>query len=262
MSVIELNGERRSGHDVGFLYEEWDRLVSKKGWKKTEIFRAGDWSVFAVENEAAASGKEGGLYVSAGVHGDECAPVWGLLEWAGAHVEKLKDLPLVVFPCINPHGIVENTRLDGDGRDLNRNFQNPDLPVIAAWQTFLAGRKFDFAVNLHEDYDATGTYLYELARSESIGHRLLSACEKWVGRETAEQVDGSEFDNGLLRREVDEKSLREIVESDLGGGWPEAIWLYLHHARDSFTFETPSELDLSRRIAAHREFLTALAREW
>ncbi|MCG8602612.1 MAG: DUF2817 domain-containing protein, partial [Verrucomicrobiales bacterium] len=115
---------------------------------------------------------------------------------------------------------------------------------------------------LHEDYDATGTYLYELARSGSIGHRLLSACEKWVGRETAEQVDGSEFDNGLLRREVDEKSLQEIVESDLGGGWPEAIWLYLHHARDSFTFETPSELDLSRRIAAHREFLTALAGEW
>jgi hypothetical protein len=31
--------------------------------------------------------------------------------------------------------------------------------------------------------------------------------------------------------------------------------LYMDHTEDSFTFETPSELELSRRIAAHREFL-------
>lgn len=255
MSAVERNVERRSGHDVGFLLDHWEELIAKRGWKKTLIHNAGDWPVFAVENGPAEAGEVGGIYVSAGVHGDECAPPWALLEWAESHAKELGQFPFLIFPCLNPQGIAENTRVDGGGIDLNRNFQNAEIPIIAAWQNFLAERKFRVAVNLHEDYDATGTYLYELARSHSIGHRLLSACEKWIARETVAEVDGSEFDNGLLCREVDENVLRQVVEEDLEGGWPEAIWLYLDHTEDSFTFETPSELELSRRIAAHREFL-------
>jgi hypothetical protein len=33
-------------------------------------------------------------------------------------------------------------------------------------------------------------------------------------------------------------------------GYPEAIWLHLHHAARSLTIETPSEFALEKRVAA------------
>ena len=246
-----------SGHDYKSLSERWERLVKAKGWHLSVLSEQNGFPVFVIENEASKEKQSGGVYLSAGVHGDECAPVWGLLEWAEENLASFGNKPVLIFPCLNPYGLIENTRRDGDGVDLNRHFQNKEISLIAAWQKFLEGRCFDLAVNLHEDYDASGIYLYELARSASPGHQLLAACEDLIPRETAAVVDGSDFDNGLLRHEPDDEEMRRIVEEDLDG-WPEAIYLYLHHVRDSFTFETPSELDLERRIATHRRFLEAV----
>ncbi len=250
---------KHSGHDVGLLLEHWELLEKKHGWQRHELGRAGDYPIFALMNKPAASGNQGGLYVSTGVHGDECAPPWGLLEWAESEPEVLCDFPVVIIPCFNPLGLIENTRCNGEGIDLNRNFQNQDIPLMANWQLFMEGRKFQLALNLHEDYDATGIYLYEIADDGSPGDGFLSACQDIIPRETADSVDGSEFKNGLLSHDPDSEDLRRIVKEDLGGGMPEAIYLYLEHTRNSFTFETPSEMDQALRIAAHRRFLEAAA---
>lgn len=256
MTGISRKGTVHSGHDVAFLLEEWRELADVRGWAVNDIARAGDFPVFAIETSAPDSPDSEAIYVSAGVHGDECAPPWALLEWA----ESLESgVQATIFPCLNPVGLAENTRFDGNGVDLNRRFQDRSVPVIAAWQEYLEGRKFRAAANLHEDYDAAGIYLYELPRSESCGDALLAACEAILPREISASVDGSDFENGLLQRSVDPEELRRVVEEDLEGGWPEAIWLYLHHAHDSFTFETPSEAALLPRIAAHRRFLETIA---
>ncbi|MEM7600156.1 MAG: DUF2817 domain-containing protein [Verrucomicrobiota bacterium] len=251
--------EKHSGHDVGLLLERWNLLQRKNGWHRHELGNAGDYPVFALLNEQARSGIQGGLYVSTGVHGDECAPPWALLEWAGSDPEALRDVPVVMIPCFNPVGLIENTRLDGEGVDLNRNFQNRELPLIANWQSFMEGREFWLALNLHEDYDATGIYLYEIADDGSPGDEFLSACQDIIPRETADSVDGSDFENGLLRHEPDMEDLQRIVDEELDGGMPEALYLYLEHTRNSFTFETPSEMDQVLRIAAHRRFLEVAA---
>lgn len=245
-------------HNFENLKRRWDLVIRRHHWQTTELHRENDHPVLAIENEAAQKTKTGGFYISAGVHGDECAPVWALLEWAESihPPSRFDKAPLVILPCLNPHGLVENTRLDSCGRDLNRNFQNAEIPLIKSWNRFLEGRRFQRALNLHEDYDAGGIYLYELSRHPSIGDKLLSACETIIPRETENEVDGSEMVNGLLQRTGD---IEQIAEEDLGG-WPEAIWLHLKFATDSFTFETPSERDLAQRIHAHRRFIeTALA---
>lgn len=246
-----------SGHDYGQLKARWEDLANRAGWRLTILSEESGYPVIALENAAAVEKVGGGCYLSAGVHGDECAPVWGLLDWAEERFSELDKTPVVIFPCLNPYGLIENTRRDGNGIDLNRRFQDKSVPLIAAWQGFLEGRCFDVAVNLHEDFDAGGIYLYELARSESPGHRLLAACEDLIPRETAAVVDGSDFENGLLRRAASEEEMRRVVDEDLDG-WPEAIYLYLERAKDSFTFETPSEMDLDKRIATHRRFLEAV----
>lgn len=243
-------------HDYGHLLHRWRELAQATGLALRTLCESGGQPVIAIENSIAASGESGGLYLSAGVHGDECAPVWALLEWAESSPEILRTRPVVLFPCLNPVGLIENTRRDGSGIDLNRRFEDASHPIIGAWQTFLSGRRFDTAINLHEDYDASGIYLYELTRQESRGEALLAACESLIPREPAPTIDGSPFTKGLLVRT---EHVEQVVEEQLGGGYPEAIYLFLHHAATSHTFETPSELDLARRIATHRAFLEAVA---
>jgi len=243
-----------SGHDFPLLLRRWRAIAERCGVELKILGEAGGYPVLVVENEQAAAREPGGIYLSAGVHGDECAPVWALLQWMESAPEILRRLPVVIFPCFNPSGFVENTRRDHAGTDLNRCFENSAHPVIGSWQTFMEGRQFDLALNLHEDYDAGGIYLYELAREDSKGNELLAACEKIIPRETASTVDGSDFNNGLLTRSGD---LETVVEEELGGGYPEAILLFLRYSRNSYTFETPSELDLIRRIEAQQAFLDA-----
>ncbi|MEM9282071.1 MAG: M14 family metallocarboxypeptidase [Verrucomicrobiota bacterium] len=246
-----------SGHDVERLLSRWEDLARRRGWQRTVLSEESGIQVLAFENEIAAPGSEG-LYLSAGVHGDECAPVWGLIEWAESEgAEKFfQNHQVTLVPCINPHGLIENTRVDHAGRDLNRCFQDESVEVVGAWQSFLKGKRFRMAINLHEDYDAGGIYLYELVRGTSRGHSLLDVCENVIPRETASDVDGSEFDRGLLSRANDDDEVRQVAAEELDG-WPEAIWLYLNHTDESLTFETPSEMALERRIAAHRSFIDA-----
>jgi len=219
------------------------------------LYEVGGHPVIVVENDRSRANEPGGLYVSAGIHGDECAPVWGLLEWVAGNPPALRDRPVMIFPCLNPVGLIDNTRRDGFGVDLNRSFSDTANPLIDAWQKRLEGRCFDISVNLHEDYDCTGIYLYELSRDEARGDSLLAACEGIIPRESASEIDGSDFQNGVLVRTSE---IEQIVEEQLGGSYPEAILLFLKYARYSYTFETPSEFDLPRRIAAQRAFLEAV----
>lgn len=247
-----------SGHDYGELLSRWEALATRAGWKLSILCEEGGFPVIAIENDEALAGEPDGIYLSAGVHGDECAPVWGLLHWAESDPAILRTRPVVIFPCLNPYGLVENTRRDHRGSDLNRCFENLECPLVHAWTAFLDGRRFALSLNLHEDYDAGGIYLYELARDESRGDELLTACESIIPREMAGTVDGSDFHHGLLTRSGD---LEKVVEEDLGGGYPEAILLFLRYCRDSYTFETPSEHDLARRVRAHEAFIAAALRE-
>lgn len=253
-----------SGHDYEHLWQRWQALSKAHNWTCSVLAEAGAFPILQIEHvpqggaHAWQSPAEGlpTCYFSAGVHGDECAAVWGLLSWAEQQADRLSDHPFLIFPCFNPHGLVNNTRHDQDGVDLNRIFHDPTHPVIGRWQAALAGRCFDRSVHLHEDYDATGIYLYELCRETSLGEDLIRSCEDIISRERDGLVDGREFISAV--RCAGEAEVHMIVHEELDGGMPEAIHLFLNHAISSFTFESPSEFDLVRRIEVQRRFLDAV----
>lgn len=110
--------------------------------------------------------------ISAGMHGDEPAGVWALLSLVR---DGLLDprFSYRLWPCFNPTGFDADTRANSDGVDVNRSFgrggQSPEAKAIL---TANRDRTFCLAIDLHEDHEATGFYLYETpAAGVTSGYR-------------------------------------------------------------------------------------------
>jgi hypothetical protein len=242
-------------HDVRGLLSGWRKAVKGTPFRVTTVGKKDSFPLIQVSNGKPSD--QPGFYVSTGIHGDEPAPLWGLLEWflQGGY-KPLGDRPILLFPCLNPLGITENRRFDGDGRDLNRIFDQVKVSPIREVRAAVHSMHFHIAICLHEDYDAQGAYLYDLNRagSDAVGRSLLEkATSKRIPIDERKRIDGREAKHGVLYRQ--RLDLRNIP------GLPEAVFLFTDRLADrTLTFETPSEFCLTDRITAHKRFLTAAAR--
>lgn len=240
---------RHRAHDVPDLLARWSRVAAVAGLAMVELGEEGGHPVRAFEG----AGRAGGVYLSTGIHGDEPAATLGLVTWAEANVDRLRGRPVFIAPCLNPWGLENNLRTDAEGRDLNRRFDQPGEGAVGRLLARIEGRRFRRAVHLHEDYEARGVYLYELAAEEHmIGEQLLAAVDQIIPRELG-PVDGRETVRGIIHHAGDlEEIVREI------DGMPEAIKLSWQGAETSLTFETPSEFSLYDRVRAQVAFLDAV----
>jgi hypothetical protein len=230
-------------HDYRHLVERWRAVARKTGVPLRSLGRADGFAHFYLRTPALT--QAGGIYFSAGIHGDEPASTEALITWAEAQGRKLRKLPLLLLPCLNAWGLVQNIRMNMQGVDLNRAFHRTDLPVIEAVKRVVAGHEFDAAVMLHEDYDGQGVYLYEVQHVPPYwGEDMLKAALPHLPTDPREWIDGRKATNGIHRRRVDKRRFARI-------GHPEAIWLHLEHSARTFTVETPSEFALEQRVAAH-----------
>lgn len=229
-------------HDYRRLSTRWRALAKSARLSLEIIATTGGVPTFALKSPALLS--SAGIYLSAGIHGDEPAACAGLLEWAEAHHRKLCELPVLILPCLNPWGLTHNQRSDSQGDDLNRMFHRKTTPAIAGVLKTTAPHHFRTALMLHEDYDGEGTYLYEHATAVAFAEPLLHAADAVIARDPRTRIDGRPAQNGILRPKITPALLKKI-------GHPEAVWMYQRGCQNSITFETPSEFALERRIAAH-----------
>ncbi len=247
MSFASNNGHR--AHDSALLARRWAVLAKRSGMEWRKFAAAGDFPIHAAESPDARTDRRATIYFSAGVHGDEAAAPWGLLEWAEDNIELLRAHRFLIFPCLNPHGIANNTRVDQRGVDINRTFNNIREPLIAAWRKVVGEREISLALCLHEDYDAQGCYTYELRRKPgTLSPKVLHDCSKIIPPDTRGKIDGRTMKNGhfLRRGNFDLPNLP---------GLPEAIVLHQLGAEVTLTFESPSEFSLLDRIAVQKEFI-------
>jgi murein peptide amidase A len=240
-------------HDYRHLVRRWRRLAKSTGIEFKSFAKTAGFDVFLVRTPALTHAS--GVYISAGIHGDEPAASEALVTWAEVHAGELKDLPLFLLPCLNPHGLTLNTRLNEDAIDLNRSFDRNDVPVIAALREVLRPHRFALSLNLHEDYDGQGIYLYEVQREIPYwGEALIKAGARHLPIDQRYRIDISTSRNGVIRRRFNAARYKKL------GGFPEAVYLQKNHARRAITVETPSEFDLSSRVAAFGAILTEAIR--
>ena len=156
----------------------------------------------------------------------------------------------MVIPCVNPYGYVHNTRETLDGVDINRAFEaEEDVAEVAIVKKALGQTQFSLAIDFHEDYDATGFYLYEGKRDERyIGPDLVTAA-KAIG--PIDPDDPGE----------DAPDLAEGIYKVATSWGTEGLTPYLLHFHSEHVIisETPTVWQLQRRASLHLTILdTAL----
>lgn len=199
------------------------------------------------------------IAIAAGVHGDEPAGSWALLELieTGALDPSFRYR---IWPCINASGFIAGTRENADGVDVNRTFDGfggsrEASAVLAANR----GLKFALSLDLHEDCDAVGFYCYEYGGGE-IGRRVIAALEV-IGF----PIDPLEATFDLAGPLDDAHCLRErgrvvadaAQEVTMLGGLSYSMAISRGVARHALTFETPSAAPWPTRLAMHRTAVLA-----
>ncbi len=186
------------------------------------------------------------VLITGGVHGDEPAGVEAALQFLeGMAPEYVRHFHFDVIACVNPSGYEANTRENGSGQDINRSMSDNGVIEAVTLRQFIVGQRFDLFFDLHEDYEATGFYMYE-AETED---RLLGARIVDVVRQIGE-IDSEDNTDEGLDLPVSEGLFR-INPAWRTSGWS-AYAYYETAASHGVLTETPSTAwPLQTRVDAH-----------
>lgn len=233
---------------VGEYVERLKTVARCSGFRMGFYGQVEDWALPVLQREGKVS--HGHVYLSAGVHGDEPAACLALL-----HLLRTRALPdeldYTILPMVNPAGLAKGTRNNGQDIDLNRDFGNSPKSLETRQQLdWLAGRKFDLAICLHEDCDGEGFYLYSHFNDESLRHLDQSALES-AGQVLS--VDKRSVIDGMPARQGRVFPPDDLIRPDRED-MPEALRLFYEFGVSAvFTTETGSTFAILDRVAAHAQ---------
>ncbi len=238
------------------FYEAFSKVAAFQDLK-AEIIWASDSDSISIWTRASYSLFAPRIYISAGIHGDEpCGPD-ALLRFLELHPLSW-SCDWVIAPSLNPTGLRQGTRENAAGIDLNRDFLRRESGEVRAlinwWEC--QDRACDLHLSLHEDWEASGFYLYEINTGGigSLAGPILGAVQEVVPLESSGPVDGHELSApGLILHSPD---------PDEEEGWPEAIWLAKRSPVLSVTFEAPGRDARDRRTMSLVSALRAALRRF
>jgi protein MpaA len=214
------------------------------------------------------------IQLSAGVHGDEPAAPWALLSLVR---DGLLDARFSyrIWPCLNPTGYVARTRANAEGHDINRSFsRGGQTPESRAVLTANRDRKYLLAIDLHEDFEAEGAYVFEplpdALSPSAYALRIVAALDE-QGLPVQHLHDGFELgtppgDGPLYRLERGAVLVDAPAETRaFHGSMPGSLALLYRGTSAVLTVESPAPRPWGVRLATHRVAVTTalrLAREY
>lgn len=256
-----INSNAPSLHSASAVYRYLDEFVDHT---KAQGFIAEDLSdghpgefPLLVVHRKAQGGDTPTIYLSTGIHGDEPAGPLALLNLLREN-NLPRDWGFLIFPLINPEGMVAGTRENGAKIDMNRDFRNPESWEIKFITRYLEAFEacFDLSIILHEDWESKGYYLYERIRDKtpSLANICLKAAESELPIDYSNEIDGWKAENGIALPSFDPDNRKD---------WPETIYLLCRRfTKVAYNLESPSSVALERRIIAHSKAVSAALREY
>ena len=189
--------------------------------------------------------------ISAGIHGDEPGGIESILNFLknSEYLDYINEWEITLLPCINPYGYEFGTRTNHQGKDLNRLFKLKNPPEEVVFAQSILETDFKLIIDLHEDNESHGYYLYQTGLSktyEKIGLEILNSLEGIMPINLETEIAGSQADQGIIGKEL------EILSMDW---WPMALYGLSKGTQMCLTLETSSLFDMKTRVYAH---LTAI----
>ena len=186
------------------------------------------------------------MLINGGTHGDEPAGVEAVLAFLNQdHSPWLNALCFEVIPCFNPYGYVHNTRHNPQGIDINWAFFENDVPEIQILRRLINKRRFEAVMDLHEDWESPGYYMYEVRRGAPlIGPELVRRVSTVCPVNTNSRIETMRAQHGVISFAPDSD-----IPARLRGGIPVA--LFEQHTDHLITSETPTEQSMESRVQAH-----------
>ena len=242
------------------LAEEW-KTTRRLGVRVRQIACVGAPRTILIAETGGAALPT--VCIGAGVHGDEPAAPWALLSLVR---DGLLDPRFAyrMFPCLNPTGYAAGTRENAEGNDVNRSFsRGGTTPEAKAVITANRDRRFVMAIDLHEDFEADGSYVYEPLRTGEPPRYAGPIVDALDDAGLPVQVIHDAFDLGTPATatpsyRVERGAVLVDGEQELRvfAGLPSSLFHVRRGTPAVLTFESPRPRSWEERIAAHRVAVT------
>jgi hypothetical protein len=241
-----IGGYRGETLDIRQIRSAIDSAAAAGGWRRhvgqyDDPALAGQFDFRSYSR--GRSDVEKRLYISTGIHGDEPAGPLAVLDLLQENPWP-DSVSVWLCPCLNPMGFLRNQRENPGGIDLNRDFRHLRSPEIRAHVAWLEQQpSFTVTLCLHEDWESSGFYLYELNPDgrPTFASGIVDAVASVCPIDLSPMIENWPADGGLIHPPVTPET-RPL--------WPESIYLLSRKTRMSYTMEAPSDFPLSVRRAA------------
>lgn len=237
--------DRREQDAIHEWLHHLEAIALDRGFESTRWGKSDGLPLLGLRRPARQPASASRIYLSAGIHGDEPAgPV--AVELLLRRDLLAPDVSWTICPLLNPGGWLTGTREISSGIDLNRDYLRPksrEAAAHCAWIDRVGCH--DLYLSLHEDWEATGFYLYEINTSPLSKPLALKILEQVATVIPIEPV--SCIDQHTVRSPG---YIAHAPEPDDPHQWPEAIYHCKRYPHLSYTFETPSSLPLEQRVTA------------
>jgi len=238
--------------------------------------------LFMIVVDTKSIGRKQDVLLSGGVHGNEPAGVWALLNFIEQYLERyLEQFRFFAYPCVNPSGYVRNKRTNLLGIDLNRDFtlRPVSLENQLVVNSLLDGPKnYAVTIDLHEcDYEleGAGEEFRKAGFTKSDNPRgfwlweLQDDHSKRVGAKIIQEVSGAGIPvatQPTIFGEVNSGGVISYPEGCMSPIYSSAasfdVFLHKNYTDHAFTMETISNWDMGQRVQAHILAITTILDEY
>jgi len=229
------------------VQRDYDAVVKRvEAVSGVDVYKLGEVEGLPVLRVSAGRGDAPVVYINGGTHGDEPAGVEAALAFLEEKWEHWADrVRFEVIPCLCPWSYVHNARLNAQEVDVNWAFLRDDVPEIEILKGFVEGRVFAGVIDLHEDWESPGFYLYEMFGDRgSLGREMVARVAQVCPINKQTKIEDEVAVNGVIHPNM------EVSRRKYGEGIPIALY-QRGHTGHLVTSESPTAQPMDVRVAAH-----------